>query len=92
MIDERGKGFALGAAEYLLKPVGRDQIRDALARCVPTLGESHTVVVIDDDPIELDLIEATLRPRGYSVVRAAGGTKVSTWSAASNRHSSYSTC
>jgi signal transduction histidine kinase/CheY-like chemotaxis protein len=73
MIDERGKGFALGAAEYLLKPVSRDQIRDALARCLPTVAASHTVVVIDDDPIELDLIEATLRPRGYSVLRAAGG-------------------
>jgi signal transduction histidine kinase/CheY-like chemotaxis protein len=24
MLDERGKGFALGAAEYLVKPVGRD--------------------------------------------------------------------
>jgi signal transduction histidine kinase/CheY-like chemotaxis protein len=73
MIDERGKGFALGAADYLLKPVSGDQIRDALARCVPTIAESRTVVVIDDDPIELDLIEATLGPKGYSILRAAGG-------------------
>ena len=73
MIDERGRGFALGAAEYLLKPVSRDQIREALARCVPNIPESSLVVVIDDDPIELDLIDATLDPKGYSVLRATGG-------------------
>ena len=73
MIDERGRGFALGAAEYLLKPVSRDQIREALARCVPTIPESSLVVVIDDDPIELDLIDATLHPKGYSVLHATGG-------------------
>ena len=32
MVDERGKGFALGAAEYLVKPVGRDEVRAAVAR------------------------------------------------------------
>jgi signal transduction histidine kinase/ActR/RegA family two-component response regulator len=35
MLDERGKGFALGAAEYLVKPVGREEMLEALARCVP---------------------------------------------------------
>jgi signal transduction histidine kinase/CheY-like chemotaxis protein len=32
MLDERGKGFALGAAEYLVKPVGREAMLEALAR------------------------------------------------------------
>ena len=42
MMDERGKGFALGAAEYLVKPVGRSQILDALAHCLPHAGRrSH---------------------------------------------------
>jgi signal transduction histidine kinase/ActR/RegA family two-component response regulator len=35
-LDERGKGLALGAADYLVKPVGRDELLDALARCVRT--------------------------------------------------------
>jgi signal transduction histidine kinase/CheY-like chemotaxis protein len=73
MMDERGKGFALGAAEYLVKPVGREQVLDALARCVPMTGSRPTVVVIDDDPVDLDLLEAVLEPEGFSVVRAAGG-------------------
>jgi signal transduction histidine kinase/CheY-like chemotaxis protein len=33
MLDERGKGLALGAVEYLVKPVGRDELIEALERC-----------------------------------------------------------
>ena len=36
MLDERGAGFALGAAGYLVKPVGRDELLEALGRCVTT--------------------------------------------------------
>jgi signal transduction histidine kinase/CheY-like chemotaxis protein len=32
MLDERGKGLALGAAEYLVKPVGREELLEALER------------------------------------------------------------
>jgi len=73
MLDERGKGFALGAAEYLVKPVGRKDVLDALGRCVPVPGDRRKVVAIDDDPVDLDLIEAVLGPEGYAVLRAAGG-------------------
>jgi signal transduction histidine kinase len=34
MLDERPKGLALGAAEYLVKPVGREEMLAALARCL----------------------------------------------------------
>jgi YesN/AraC family two-component response regulator len=32
VIDERAKGIALGAAEYLVKPIGRDDLLQALKR------------------------------------------------------------
>jgi hypothetical protein len=35
VLDERGRGLALGAAEYLVKPVSREGVLDALARCGP---------------------------------------------------------
>jgi signal transduction histidine kinase/CheY-like chemotaxis protein len=73
MLDERGAGFALGAAGYLVKPVGRDELLDALGRCVAPPPGRRTVVVIDDDPLDLDLVEAVLAPEGWSVVRATGG-------------------
>ena len=71
MIDEKGRGFALGAAEYLVKPVKREQVVLALESC--RRGDGETVVVIDDDPTDLDLVEAVLSPEGYSVLRASGG-------------------
>ena len=35
ILEERGRGLALGAAEYLVKPVSREGVLDALARCGP---------------------------------------------------------
>ncbi|HEV3462666.1 MAG TPA: ATP-binding protein [Actinomycetota bacterium] len=35
ILDERARGLALGAAEYLVKPVSREGVLDALARCGP---------------------------------------------------------
>jgi CheY-like chemotaxis protein len=72
MLDEQGAGFALGAAEYLVKPVDRARLLDALARCaVPR--DRPTLVAIDDDPVDLDLLEAVLGPQGWAVVRATAG-------------------
>ncbi len=76
MLDERGKGFALGAADYLVKPVNRDQLLATLQRFTATgRGPSApcTVLAIDDDPMMLELIEATLAPQGFTVLRATGG-------------------
>jgi signal transduction histidine kinase/CheY-like chemotaxis protein len=73
MLDERGKGFALGASEYLVKPVGRDEMLEALARCVPPGGERTAVLVIDDDAVDRRLMAAALEPAGYQVLTAAGG-------------------
>ena len=73
MVDDQGAGFALGAAEYLVKPVDRARLLDVLARCLAPPGVGRTLVAIDDDPVDLDLLEAVLAPQGWRVVRAAGG-------------------
>jgi signal transduction histidine kinase/DNA-binding response OmpR family regulator len=73
MVDEQGAGFALGAAEYLVKPVDRARLLDVLARCLAPPSAGRTLVAIDDDPVDLDLLEAVLAPEGWRVVRAAGG-------------------
>jgi len=58
MLDERGAGFALGAAEYLVKPVDRDALLGALAQWTDLPGDGRTVVAIDDDPRDLELVGA----------------------------------
>jgi CheY-like chemotaxis protein len=73
MLDERGAGFALGAAEYLVKPVDREALLTALDRWTGTLGDGRTIVAIDDDARDLELVEAALEPHGWSVLRAANG-------------------
>ena len=73
MLDERGKAFALGAADYIVKPVAREDVLDALHRCITGRGAPRTVVVIDDDERDLDLVEAVLGGEGYIVLRACSG-------------------
>jgi signal transduction histidine kinase/DNA-binding response OmpR family regulator len=73
MLDERGRGFALGAAEYLVKPVGKDQLLAALYRAAAIPERTHTVVAIDDDPLAIELVRASLEPEGWTVLGAATG-------------------
>jgi CheY-like chemotaxis protein len=76
VVDERGKGFALGAADYLVKPVGRDALVNTLARLGIAPGSRAaptTILAIDDDPLATGLLAAILEPEGYRVLQAAGG-------------------
>jgi signal transduction histidine kinase/CheY-like chemotaxis protein len=76
MLDERGKGFALGAADYLVKPVQRDALLGTLRRvALPNSGPDGAtrVLAIDDDPLALELIQAVLGPAGYQVLKATSG-------------------
>jgi CheY-like chemotaxis protein/anti-sigma regulatory factor (Ser/Thr protein kinase) len=76
MVDERGKGYALGAADYLVKPVGREELLGALrplTRAGSIDGEPVKVLAIDDDPVAIELVGAVLGSEGYTVVGARGG-------------------
>jgi signal transduction histidine kinase/DNA-binding response OmpR family regulator len=73
MLDEPGRGFALGATEYLVKPVGKEQLLAALYRAAAMPEQKHTVVAIDDDPLAIELVRASLEPEGWTVLGAATG-------------------
>jgi PAS domain S-box-containing protein len=78
IVDERGKGFALGAAEYLVKPVHKEELVQAVRRAVSGLRPDRcpaTVLVVDDDPIALELMGAILEPEGFAVLKAPHGTQ-----------------
>ncbi|HET6776340.1 MAG TPA: response regulator, partial [Actinomycetota bacterium] len=77
MLDERGKGLALGAADYLIKPVSR---HDLLATLRPIIAArvgdgSSKVLAIDDDPVAIKLIETVLGEEGFTVVGALSGAE-----------------
>jgi signal transduction histidine kinase/DNA-binding response OmpR family regulator len=70
VIHERGRGFALGASDYLVKPVARDDLLAALRRLValPVDQASRQVAVfVDDDPLALELVRLALEPAGWVV-------------------------
>jgi signal transduction histidine kinase/DNA-binding response OmpR family regulator len=70
VIPDRSRGFALGASDYLVKPVARDGLLTALRRLLP-LPVEHTprrvVVCLDDDEVALELVRLTLEPVGWVV-------------------------
>jgi signal transduction histidine kinase/DNA-binding response OmpR family regulator len=53
VVDDRATGFALGAADYLVKPVTRDDLLTAVRRHLPSANAA--LLVIDDDPAMLEL-------------------------------------
>jgi CheY-like chemotaxis protein len=69
VLPERGKGFALGAADYLVKPVDQDDLVHSVRGSWPTRPacRGRTIVVVDDDPMALELVRVTLEPQGWSV-------------------------
>ena len=73
IVEEQEKGFSLGAADYLLKPILEDDILNALDR-LNVDGSIRDVLIVDDDPNDLRLIGRMLSDQGhYRPVTAEGG-------------------
>jgi signal transduction histidine kinase/CheY-like chemotaxis protein len=75
LVDEKKKGFSLGAAEYLVKPVNRDHLRAVLGsfRDGHTSKNSPAVMVVDDDDGARTLVRRLLREEGWHVIEAENG-------------------
>jgi len=75
IMEQADKGFSLGAADYLVKPILEEDLVCALDRLNKD-GTIHEVLVIDDDPNDLRLIEKILNQHGqYKPILAEGGRK-----------------
>jgi PAS domain S-box-containing protein len=70
------KGFSLGAAAVMQKPVSRQALYDSLADlglCPVVEGQSLKVLVVDDDPKAVELIALHVAELASAVLRAYGG-------------------
>ena len=75
IIEDQERGFSLGAADYLLKPILEDDLLNALDRLIRD-GSIHEVLIIDDNPSDLRLMEKILGEHGrYKTLLADGGQK-----------------
>jgi CheY-like chemotaxis protein len=75
--DYRDMALGRGAAAVLQKPVSRAQLKDSLQHMglQPVPQNTHTVLIVDDDPKAVDLIATFLTAPAYAVVRAYGGSE-----------------
>ena len=72
IVDDRGMGFALGAVEYLTKPIDRARLMDVLGRFRRD-RVAHTALVVDDDRPTRQLTRRQLEREGWSVREAENG-------------------
>jgi signal transduction histidine kinase/DNA-binding response OmpR family regulator len=69
MLDDRSLGYALGATDYLTKPIDRERLVAALA----PYRRELPVLVVDDDAGLRALVRRMLEREGYVVVEADNG-------------------
>jgi adenylate cyclase len=74
VVDQKQMGFTLGAAEYLVKPVQKSALLEAIRKHVrPQAGTSKNILVVDDDRETLDLVSDILSSSGYTPHLAPSG-------------------
>jgi PAS domain S-box-containing protein len=76
IVDQPGVGTALGADEYLIKPVDKATLLAAVERCLRSRGgaaPARSILVVEDDVSTLEMIVELLRAYGYAVSTAADG-------------------
>ncbi|QGJ70982.1 Hypothetical protein PBC10988_26850 [Planctomycetales bacterium 10988] len=76
MVDDKTRGFALGAVDFVGKPIDWKRLEDLLKRHAETRSlspEESTVLVVEDDANSREVITRRLSKAGWQVVQAANG-------------------
>ncbi len=69
IVDDKNLGYALGASDYLSKPIDRERLVAVLKQH----RRDCPVLVVDDDAGVRALLRRMLEPEGYTVVEAENG-------------------
>jgi CheY-like chemotaxis protein len=76
VVDQKQVGFALGAADYLIKPILRPVLLETIRKHVPhQTDDDAAILLVDDDPRTLELLEETLRSAGYETQSVRSGAR-----------------
>jgi len=78
MVDDRRRGFALGATDYLTKPVDRQRLLTLLNRFRANTGQTDVlapgrVLIVEDDVDTRDVLARTLQQNHWDTVLADNG-------------------
>ena len=78
IIDQPGTGAALGADEYIVKPVDRPTLLAAVERCISGrkhAGRVRPILVVEDDAPTREFVAELLSKSGYTVTTASDGVE-----------------
>ena len=76
IVDQKQVGFALGAADYLIKPIRKPVLLETIRKHVlPQADDDAEILLVDDDPKTLELLEETLRSAGYETQSVQSGAR-----------------
>ena len=74
VVDERNRGYMLGAADYMIKPIERDALRKLITKFSSgTSGQALRVLVVEDDENTRQQWCRILRTEGCGVDEAENG-------------------
>ena len=74
--DDQQLAFSLGAIDFLMKPVDKEEFSGVLQRAVGSaVGRMRTVLVVDDEPDTVELVADLLHGLGIEVLKAYGGNE-----------------
>jgi PAS domain S-box-containing protein len=73
IVDDKNLGYALGASEYLTKPIDRERLATVLTRYSRPSAEA-AVLVVDDDGATRALLRRALEQQGWRVTEAENGS------------------
>jgi CheY-like chemotaxis protein len=72
IVDEKNKGYALGAADYMTKPIDRERLRGILDR-YRSDDKGQRVLVVEDEKTTRQLLRRMLVGEGWQVREAENG-------------------
>jgi ammonium transporter len=78
MVDDKKRGFALGAADYMTKPIDRKHLINLLMKYRANKGETGklppgTLLIVEDDEATREMLSRTLEKSGWEIKIAANG-------------------
>jgi signal transduction histidine kinase/DNA-binding response OmpR family regulator len=72
IVDDKNMGFALGAADYLTKPIDRERLSQLLKK-FPCAHLASPALVVEDEPALRALVRRMLEKEGWVVAEAENG-------------------
>lgn len=72
IVDDRGRGFALGAADYLTKPIDWQRLGAILRRYLSP-ARTDNILIVDDDAGNREVVRRHLEREGWTTIQAADG-------------------